>query len=115
MEGERNTTSHDQEELHVIGEEVGVAGLQNSANDDSMGSNGSRYSRCNGSLDKRHMFGVALLVIVDLIWVGSAGLTKVGTGVSLYFLRASKYINVLYIYAYKYEYIFVFMYTRKET
>ena len=76
MEGERNTTSHDQEELHVIGEEVGVAALQNSASDDSMGSNGSR---CNGSLDKRHMFGVALLVIVDLIWVGSAGLTKVGT------------------------------------
>lgn len=76
MEGERNTTSHDQEELHVIGEEVGVAGLQNSANDASMGSNGSTYSRCNGSLDKRHMFGVALLVIVDLIWVGSAGLTK---------------------------------------
>lgn len=32
---------------------------------------------CCRALSKKHMFGIAMLILVDLIWVGSAGLTKV--------------------------------------
>ena len=28
-------------------------------------------------VNRRQIFGIALLIVVDLIWVGSAGLTKV--------------------------------------
>ena len=50
--------------------------------DSSTTSRWSRSSRsiknnCVKKLNKKHLFGIALLMIVDLIWVGSAGLTKV--------------------------------------
>ena len=39
-------------------------------------------NRCyKGRISKKHIFGIVLLIIVDLIWVGSAGLTKVGNNV----------------------------------
>ncbi len=44
---------------------------------DSSQSSSSNEGSCAKRLNKKHLFGIALLVIVDLIWVGSAGLTKV--------------------------------------
>ncbi len=44
---------------------------------DSSQSSSSNKGSCAKRLNKKHLFGIALLVIVDLIWVGSAGLTKV--------------------------------------
>ena len=44
---------------------------------DSSQSSSSNEGSCVKRLNKKHIFGIGLLVIVDLIWVGSAGLTKV--------------------------------------
>lgn len=37
----------------------------------------SSSNRSKKRINKKEIFGVSMLVIVDLIWVGSAGLTRV--------------------------------------
>lgn len=79
-------------ELHVFvrGENqvvVGVAGLQQQNMDSASVDttpvtvtprrNSPCCSRWQGHVNKRQVLGIAMLIIVDLIWVGSAGLTRV--------------------------------------
>ncbi len=58
-----------------------IAGSSLSLGGHSRSSTSSRFTKpsCIKKLNKKHLFGLALLMMVDLIWVGSAGLTKVSS------------------------------------
>ena len=93
---EREADHDDEKELHVIGageqiaspaaddevETKGVADQQEAEMEgreqpEAGGGSARRLAYCRSALSKKHVFGIAMLVIVDLIWVGSAGLTRV--------------------------------------
>ena len=72
-------------ENHVV---RGVAGLQQQNMDSASVNtvtpvtitsrrNSPCCSRWQGHVNKRQVLGIAMLIVVDLIWVGSAGLTRV--------------------------------------
>ena len=78
----------------------GVAGLQQQNMDSaSVGTampvtvTPRRNSRCcsrwQGHVNKRQVLGIAMLIVVDLIWVGSAGLTRVSDFLADYFAVTS--------------------------